>query len=136
MILGLFEDHFPLVTLYCVLFKHLFASKLPKLFAQFTLLGVTDDLWIFKWFLTFYLSSLPITVIKPIWDFIFVVGSIGLVYLAIGLLIHLEKKIHAFEDSIDVSEFFDSLKEEPAFSKLVKISKWIEISSEIELSTE
>lgn len=49
--------------------------------------------------------------IKPIWDFIFVVGTIAEVYLAIALLIHMEKNLPTFEDAIDIVEFFDSLKE-------------------------
>jgi hypothetical protein len=58
-----------------------------------------------------YIYSLPMAAIKPIWDFIFVVGTIAEVYLAIALLIHMEKNLPTFEDAIDIVEFFDSLKE-------------------------
>ena len=35
MLLGLFEDGFPLGTVYCVIFKHMFKKKLPKLYEKF-----------------------------------------------------------------------------------------------------
>lgn len=89
MILGLFEDYFPTVKLHCKLFKLIFSSKLPDLYAKFSILEITDDVWIFKWFLTLYIYSIPISAIKMILDFIFVVGTKAEVYLAVALLMHL-----------------------------------------------
>lgn len=42
LLLGLFEDGFPLATIYCRLFRLLLRQKLPRLHARMAELGVSD----------------------------------------------------------------------------------------------
>lgn len=43
-------------------------------------------MWIFKWFITAYIYSLPLETIKFIWDYLMVVGGFGLIYLAVSIV--------------------------------------------------
>lgn len=89
LLLGLFEDGFPLSVVYCRLFRWLFRSRLPKLHGRFEQMALADEIWIFKWFMTYYIYSFPFEIVREVWDAVMVLGGIGLVYFAVALVTHL-----------------------------------------------
>lgn len=57
----------------------------PKLFLKLAELGVSDEIWIFKWFLTYFLYSFPKEVVETVWDITFTRGGIGQIYFAYAI---------------------------------------------------
>jgi hypothetical protein len=62
-----------------------------------------DSVWIFKWFITCYLYSFPIQTIKYVWDVFIEMGSLGLVYFAVALVVHMRNKLIQIDDPCDMS---------------------------------
>jgi hypothetical protein len=81
------------------LYHHLFES-----------LMLDDSVWVFKWFITLYLYSFPLQVIRYVWDMVVEMGGIALVYFAVALVLHLKAKMMKVEDFCDMSEFLQTLK--------------------------
>lgn len=87
LLLGLFEDNFPLSNVYKLLFKNMLKRCNPKLFEHlYHNLCLDESIWVFKWFITFYLYSFPLELCQHIWDFVLTVGGTGLVIFAISLV--------------------------------------------------
>jgi hypothetical protein len=122
LLLGLFEDGFPLTTVYSELFTSQFKARLPELHAQFEEMGVANEIWVFKWFMTYYIYSFPFDVVREIWDAVMVKGAIVLVDFAIALVLYLEPQLKTLVDDVEVAGFFSNLKDQQAFSEFVNIS--------------
>lgn len=60
MLLGLYEDSFPLPDLYCQMFWKLLYELDNELYNFLKAINVADHMWIFQWFLTHFLYSFPI----------------------------------------------------------------------------
>ena len=58
--IGLYEDNFPLVTFYCEVFWNLLEKKMPVVYGVLKKSYITDDLWLFQWFISLFLYSFPI----------------------------------------------------------------------------
>lgn len=50
-----------------------------------------ESAWVFKWFMTYYLSSFPIEMCQYVWDLVLCIGGFGLVSFAVALVLKLEK---------------------------------------------
>ena len=66
-------------------------------------LMLDDSVWIFKWFITCYLYSFPIQTIKYVWDVLVEMGSLGLVYFAVALVVRMRDKLIVIDDPCDMS---------------------------------
>lgn len=53
-------------------------------------LGVSDEIWVFKWFMTYFLYSFPMEVVEQAWDAMLMLGGIGLVYFAFAIVEQIE----------------------------------------------
>ena len=78
-------------------------------------------MWIFKWFLTAYIYSLPLEAIHHVWDYMMVVGGLGLVYFAVSLVKSLESHLKVLREDTEVMRFFTSLREPEVFHSLVNL---------------
>lgn len=67
-------------------------------------------MWIFKWFITAYVYSLPFESIKYVWDYMMVVGGFGLIYFAVSLIKSLESHLKLFQEDLEVIQFLSQLK--------------------------
>ena len=126
LLLGLFEDSFPLSNVYMSIFKRILKRLNPKLYHHLIEKHeLPDSIWIFKWFITYYLYSFPIEVCKYIFELVINLrqGGIGLVYFAIGLINSLEEQLLQLEDQSDISLFFQDLKELEYFNEIVQINR-------------
>ena len=60
MFLGLFEDGFPLSSAYVAIFKNVLRLENAILYGHiYEKLCVDESLWVFKWLITYFISSFP-----------------------------------------------------------------------------
>lgn len=91
MLLGLYEDGFPLYNIFNTLFQNVLKRANESLYTHmFVELGVDPSMWICKWFMTFYIYSFPRELIKYIWDLVIGVGNLGVIMVAVSLIQQLE----------------------------------------------
>ena len=97
LILGLYEDGFPLSSLFSIIFQNMLKRMDKKLYNHiYDSLVIDDSIWIFKWFTTYFIYSFPLAMIKYVWDIIIELGSIGLIYFALSLVLHLKNTLYKF----------------------------------------
>lgn len=61
MLLGLFEDGFPLSAAYIKIFQNILRRLNPKLYKHlYETVLIDESLWVFKWFMTCYFYSFPL----------------------------------------------------------------------------
>lgn len=110
--IGLYEDNFPLVQLYCEVFWVLLEKKMPKVYAILRKNYITDDLWLFQWFISLFLYNFPLEFVKKVWDFIVCKKEMGVVLIALGIIKSLKKELVEiqFQDDIDFLDFVNQFK--------------------------
>jgi len=87
LLLGLYEDDFPLAVIYTLIFKNLLRRYDLQLYHHlYEVLVLEDSVWIFKWFITYFIYSFPLQTIKYVWDIAVELGGLGLVYYAVALV--------------------------------------------------
>jgi len=60
LLLGLFEDRFPLSDIYKNIFKNILKRINPLLFKHlYEDLHMNESVWVFKWFFTYFIYSFP-----------------------------------------------------------------------------
>ena len=89
--IGLYEDNFPLVTFYCEVFWNLLEKKMPVVFKVLRKNYITDDLWLFQWFISLYLYNFPLEFAKIVWDFILCKKEMAVVLVALGIIKSIKK---------------------------------------------
>ncbi|PFH34499.1 TBC domain-containing protein [Besnoitia besnoiti] len=106
---GFFQEKFPLLRKYMKVFDTLAAQQLPELRQHFLDEGVLPAVYLHQWFLTLFVTSLPLRSVCVLWDFLLGEGLHGLLELAVALLKVLTRFIiHLrFEEVI---KFLKSLK--------------------------
>ena len=52
-----------------------------------------DAMWIFKWFITCFIYSFPLEVVKYVWDVVIERGGLGMVYLAVSIVQNMQEKL-------------------------------------------
>jgi len=111
LIMGFFEKDFPLLKFYIFLFYEVLESEMPKLYDHLKQQQIPDELWLMKWFMSFFLYSLPPQQVIRIWDFVMAEGMLGIIKVSLGLLKVVEKDILLL-DSIGIDLLFQYLKNE------------------------
>ncbi|ESS33101.1 TBC domain-containing protein [Toxoplasma gondii VEG] len=106
---GFFQEKFPLLRKYMKVFDTLASQQLPELRQHFLDEGVLPAVYLHQWFLTLFVTSLPLRSVCVLWDFLLGEGLHGLLELAVALLKVLTRFIiHLrFEE---VVKFLKSLK--------------------------
>ena len=137
LLLGLYEDGFPLANIYTLIFKNILKKMDKQLHSHlYDSLMLDDSVWIFKWFITCYLYSFPLPVVKHIWDLIIELNGLALVYFAVALVIQLKDHLLTIDDPCDMAEFMQSLKTLSVFNSHIKIDRVVECTYEIHLTRE
>lgn len=104
LILGLYEDGFPLAYIYTTIFKNMLSRVDLELHDHvYSTLMLDESMWIFKWFITYYIYSFPFNTIKYIWNLVIELGGIALVYYALALVTHIRQHLLKIEDPCDMS---------------------------------
>lgn len=75
------------------IFDKMFEKYFPKLYNHFCDQEITNDMWIFKWLLSFFTTSLPINVVVRVWDYIIIKGLKGCFQVSFGILSLLQAEL-------------------------------------------
>lgn len=77
--------------------------KVPKVYEKLKKINISDELWLFQWFITLYFYNFPLDFSKRIWDFIISKKEIAPVLVAIGIIRTLKNDIleRQLHDEID-----------------------------------
>lgn len=106
---GFYVEDFPLLKRYVKAFDILSEMHIPLLRRHFNAEGVSPPMYLHQWFLTLFVTNLPLKTVVVVWDYLLCEGIHSLLALTIGLLKTLESfliKLH-FED---IMKFLKSLK--------------------------
>ncbi|KAJ1608295.1 TBC domain-containing protein [Cryptosporidium canis] len=106
---GFYKDQFPLLTKYIQAFDVLFQSNIPKLWRHFQDEGIYDPVYLHPWFLTLFVSTLPLKTVVIIWDYLLANGLQSLIAIAIALLKTLESALIG-QPMENIIQFFKSLR--------------------------
>lgn len=62
LLLGLYEDGFPLINVYTCIFRNMLKRISLRLYTHLyeNVVMFQESAWVFKWFMTCFLSSFPI----------------------------------------------------------------------------
>ena len=93
LLIGLYEDSFPLARVYCSLFWKLLEKRLPRTALKIRNSSVPDETWIFQWFISMFLYSFPVKFIKRFMDYVICKKECSMVTLAIGIVHTLKQDI-------------------------------------------
>jgi len=93
MFLGLYEDNFPLAELYCELFWKILKKIDSELFDCLKIIGVSDHMWIFQWYLTFFLYSFPLHYISFFFNSTLEYKELEVVRISVGIVLCLREDI-------------------------------------------
>ena len=86
LLLGLCEDGFPLCNVFCIVFKNILKRVNQPLYEHlFEVIMVDVSMWVFKWFITCFIYSFPIEMIKYAWEVMIQLGGLGIVTLAVSI---------------------------------------------------
>lgn len=86
LLLGLYEDGFPLCNVFCIVFKNILKRTNQPLYEHlFEVIMVDVSMWVFKWFITCFIYSFPIEMIKYAWEVMIQLGGLGIVTLAVSI---------------------------------------------------
>jgi len=112
LLMGLFEKGFPLLDFYTFIFYELLETEMPALHEHLKQQQLPDPLWLYKWFLTVFLYSLPEKYVVRIWDFVMIRELFSPIQVALGLAKFLEKDMMML-DTMGMDMLFKFLKKEP-----------------------
>ena len=91
--IGLYEENFPLMKFLQFTFHEILRKQKPKVEESLKKMQCPDELWIGKWFLSFFTFSLDKEFILRIFDFLMITDCLGMVYIALAITFQLEKVI-------------------------------------------
>ncbi len=66
---------------------------MPSIYTILKKSYITDDLWLFQWFITLFLYSFPLDLAKIFWDFIISKKEMAPVLISLGIIKSINKKI-------------------------------------------
>lgn len=83
---GFYQDEFPLLNVYIALFDCLCHQQLPEVAEHFRREGVCPAMYLHQWFLTLFVTALPLGTVVVLWDYVLVHGLRALLPLSVSLL--------------------------------------------------
>lgn len=104
-----FRERFPLLRKYIRAFDDIATVHLPKLREHFMEEGVLAPVYLHQWFLTLFVTSLPLRSALVVWDFFLAKGLHAVLQLAIALLRVLARFLIRLKFE-DIIKFLKSLK--------------------------
>ena len=129
---GLFDFGFPCVKELCSKFHSGLNKYCRKVSVHLNEIGMDDNLWLVKWFMTMFAYSLPFSKVVRIWDAVFAKGMHYMVNISLGLVTLIKKSILE-KDFFQVAEFLpllETVKLDTDF--LIRCSKQFKVSGELE----
>ncbi|KRX05358.1 Rab-GTPase-TBC domain [Pseudocohnilembus persalinus] len=112
MIMGIFEQDFPVLNLILFIFKKKFQEHLPKLQEDFMEKGMIDQFWIWKWYLSLFVSNFPLEFSVRAWDYLVSTDIFAIIKISIAFLKINEQKLLDMPEISEVSDFFSNIQED------------------------
>lgn len=100
------------------IFDKLLKKYSPELLNHFIVQELTDDMWIFKWFLSLYTTTFDLKSVPFIWGYFIERGPRGLFELALGILSLLKTELLK-SDLSEILELFEELSSGKLSAKVV-----------------
>lgn len=102
LMLGMFEDDFPLVQLYMTLFQQRLRELEPALADHLERSAVPNEAWLFQWMLTWFLYSFGPEQAVLVWDFVLQRDGPSVIAVALSVVMELASQIIAIEPGYKV----------------------------------
>ena len=113
LLLGVYEDEFPLCKLYCEVFWKVLAVVAPKASLRLESAGLPDEVWIFQWFISLFVYCFPLSYLMEMINFMIVKRFLAPVRLAVGIVQCLEPYLLQLPRGEDaILECFELLRSE------------------------
>ncbi|CAE7691340.1 EVI5L, partial [Symbiodinium pilosum] len=106
---GFYRRSFPLLKRYLWAFDELIAIALPELQEHFRKENLQHSVYLHQWFLTLFVSSLPLPVVLVLWDAIVCGGLPEILPISIAVLQLLQQTLLTMKFE-DIASFFKMLK--------------------------
>ena len=115
---GLYTADFPYLRQCMFVLAQLLHTRLPRVSTALEEHGVGQDCWMAKWFLTLFVTVLPLPVVIRVWDSFIVEGPLALFKAAVALLSQAREELLSLEG---LAQFFSGLADRSLSSeKLLK----------------
>ena len=105
---GFFFQNSPVLNYNLKLFKIIFQKTLPELFSHFQKNDLIDDLWILKWFQTFFTISLPFNELCHLWDVLLIYGFDFIIPFSLSILECVKNNLLELHDSFDIAGYLQN----------------------------
>jgi hypothetical protein len=115
-----FTKGFPGVFMYLFISKKLIKLYLPDVMDKIDEIGITDEVWLFKWIQSIFSLILDINVFIRLWDCLVSFGLDFLFYFILGYLKFYEPEI---KQATDMFEFVEIFKNHPSGTIFQKLKK-------------
>ena len=115
---GLYEPGFPLLHFLCFAFGRFLELTYKNVFDKLKKIKFPPELWVSKWFLSFFIIVLPLEFILRIFDFLILTDVFGLIYIALILVGQLEN----FILKSNFGELCNSLQNKEILGKLLNFT--------------
>ncbi|CAE7896758.1 RABGAP1L [Symbiodinium sp. KB8] len=106
---GFYRRGFPLLKRYLWAFDELVAASLPELHEHFCKENLQHSVYLHQWFLTLFVSSLPLPMVLVLWDAIICGGLAEILSVSIAVLQLLQQTLLGMRFE-EVVSFFQTLK--------------------------
>ncbi|CAE7597695.1 RABGAP1L [Symbiodinium sp. CCMP2456] len=106
---GFYRRGFPLLKRYLWAFDELVAASLPELHEHFCQENLQHSVYLHQWFLTLFVSSLPLPMVLVLWDAIICGGLAEILSISIAVLQLLQQTLLGMRFE-EVVSFFQTLK--------------------------
>ena len=130
MALGLYQDRYPLATLYIRIFWNALRQRQPLLSSKVQDICVPDEMWVFQWFITFFIYSFPPQYIRELITFILAHKKFAAVKLALAAMDLIGPELlavrgkHEFEDAFIT--LIEQLKDHEYCKSRIPLEEWLE----------
>jgi hypothetical protein len=132
---GMYAEGFPMISFFKFAFHYILGKEEKIIQEKLFKMDFPDELWITKWFLSFFTFSLNKEFVLRIFDFLMINDCLGLVYVALLITYQLKKYIltGSLASFNKIVQNHDILSKKLNFYKFVKKLKTIYYSNEFKL---
>ena len=97
---GIYDQGFPVLNFLCYSTNKILQISNKKIFLHLKSMNFPIDLWVSKWFLSFFILALPLEYLLRIFDYLLFSDVFGMVVVALVIVNSMEKEIlkREFED--------------------------------------
>eukprot|EP00915_Cephaloidophora_sp_WS-2016_P006207 GHVH01008183.1.p1 GENE.GHVH01008183.1~~GHVH01008183.1.p1 ORF type:complete len:211 (+),score=29.54 GHVH01008183.1:654-1286(+) len=110
---GFYREKFPMLQRYTQAFDLLVERKLPSVAQHFRDHQVSTSMFVHQWYLTLFVSSLPLCATAMLWDYFLATGTNGILIGAFSIIQTVNSAILPRKDMEDIIQYIRKLKYAP-----------------------